>query len=57
MPGYPETFDDDNVVDTLRSEAVSNQNTTAVPQNPPYSAFHDETGGEILYDFDEWVPR
>jgi hypothetical protein len=54
LPEYSDSFDD---VDTPGSEVDSDQNTTVVPAIPPYSAFHDETGREISYDFDELVPR
>jgi hypothetical protein len=54
LPEHSESFDD---VDTPGSEVDSDQNTTVVPAIPPYSAFHDETGREISYDFDELVPR
>jgi hypothetical protein len=54
LPEYSDSFDD---VDTSGSEVDSDQNTTVVPAIPPYSAFHDETGREISYDFDELVPR
>jgi hypothetical protein len=54
LPEHSESFDD---VDIPGSEVGSGQNTTVVPAIPPYSAFLDETGREISYDFDELVSR
>jgi hypothetical protein len=54
LPEYSESFDD---VDTPGSEVDSDQNPSVIPAIPPYSAFHDEIGREISYDFDELVSR